>query len=121
MIVIVLAVVYRFGLEAFAWGAVAISLGDYLLSAYPNRNLIGYSWAMQARDLAPPLLLCGTAALLLLNMAWDASWSPLALMALKTVLFIALAGVGLFGFRNAFFQDAWGLFCNSPLERFKWA
>jgi O-antigen/teichoic acid export membrane protein len=121
VIVIVLAIVYRFGLEAFAWGAVAISLGDYLLSAHPNRKLIGYSWAMQARDLAPPLLLCGTAALFLLNMPWDASWPPLALMALKAILFIVLAGLGLFGFRKAFFHDAWGLVCNSPLGRLRWA
>lgn len=121
VIVIVLAVVYRFGLEAFAWGAVAISLGDYLLSAYPNRKLIGYSWAMQARDLAAPLLLCGITALVLLNVPWDSSWPPVALMAMKTLLFVALTGAGLFGFRKAFFNDAWGLVCNSPLGRLKWA
>jgi O-antigen/teichoic acid export membrane protein len=121
VIVIVLAVVYRFGLEAFAWGAVAISIGDYLLSAYPNRKLIGYSWEMQARDLAAPLLLCGMAAIMLLNVPWTSSWAPLALMALKTLLFVALTGAGLFGFRKAFFNDAWDLVCNSPLGRLKWA
>lgn len=120
-IVIVVLVVYRFGLVVFAWGTVAISFSDFLLSAYPSRKLIGYSRAMQVRDLAPSILLSGTATLFLLNMPWDSCWSPLVLMALKTVLFIALTGMGLFAFRKMFFQDAWELVRNLPLGRLKMA
>ncbi len=121
VIVIVLTVVYRFGLEAFAWGAVAISLGDYLMSAYPNRKLIGYLWAMQAWDLAAPVLLCGITSIVLLNVPWDRSWPPMALMAMKTILFVALTGAGLFGFRRVFFCDVWSIVCNSRFGRLKCA
>lgn len=119
LIAVVIAVVYSFGLEAFAWGAVAISIGDYFLSAYPNRNLIGYSWAMQVRDLAAPLLLCGTTALTVATVPWDETWPALVLMALKTLVFLALTGMGIFSFRKAYFFDAWYIVRNSSLGRLR--
>jgi O-antigen/teichoic acid export membrane protein len=123
-IVIVLAIVYRFGLEAFAWGAVAISFADYMLSAFPNTKLLGYSWRMQFVDLAPPILLSGIPALVLFTISWEPAWPALTLMALKTLSFLAMTAVGLAIFRRSFFHDAWTLvwrFFQATVTRLKWA
>ena len=108
-IVIVLTVVYRFGLEAFAWGAVAIAFIDYCLSAYPNTRLLDYSWRMQFADLVPAFLLGGLPAIAMFNISWDPSWSVQSLMAIKILTFLGIAGIGLFVFRKAYFRDEWDL------------
>lgn len=123
-IVIVLAVVYRFGLEAFAWGAVAIAFADYCLSAFPSTRLIGYSWRMQFTDLLPPILLGGVPAFVLFNFPWDTSWTALPLMAIKTLSFIVMSWAGLFIFRKIFFYDAWDMVFSmfqATMSRLKWA
>ena len=109
-IFVVLASVYHLGLEAFAWGAVIVSVFDYLLSSYPNRKLIGYSLKMQFFDLVPPLFLSVTVSVFLMNLPWVESYSPLALMSLKFLSFASLFLFGAFVFRRIFFRDAWELF-----------
>jgi teichuronic acid exporter len=108
-ILIVLAAVYRFGPEAFAWGAVATSLCDYSLSAWPARRLLGYSWRMQLADISPAALLCGVPALVLTITPLPYSWNAAALISVKgLVLGVAIAG-GVLLFRKSYFQDAWDL------------
>ena len=117
--VIVIAIVCQFGLTAFAWGAVAISIADYLLSSYPNRNLISYSWTMQAIDLIPPVVLCTFSALLVFSIPWGSSWHPLLTMAAKTICYMTAVGMGLFVFRKILFRDARGLVIKFSLGRAK--
>ena len=109
VIVIVLAAVYRFGIEAIAWGAVVIAFADYGLSAWPSTRLLGYSWRMQATDLLPAFLLNGGAAALLFRVPWDASWPVVPVMATKTLALFLICGLGLIVFRKACFADAWGV------------
>jgi O-antigen/teichoic acid export membrane protein len=109
VIVVVLAVVYRFGIEAFAWGAVAISVADYCLSAYPSVRFLGYSWRMQASDLVPACMLIGFSALVVLHIPWDPYWAAPALIVVKSLTLCGLAGVGLFAFRRSFLADAWSM------------
>lgn len=120
-IVVVLAFVYRFGLEAFAWGAVAIAVTDYMLSAYPNRKLLGYSWGMQFTDLAPPLVLSGITVLAMFSVPWDPAWPAMTLMAFKTLVFLTLAGSVFLVFRKVYFHDAWTLVHDLTIARLKWA
>ncbi len=108
-ILIVLAAVYRFGLEAFAWGAVATSVADYCLSAWPTTRLLGYSWRMQLADIAPAVLLCGGPALVLLHLSWPSAWVALAAMAAKGLLFGVVVGAGVCLFRGSWFNDAWNV------------
>lgn len=108
-IVLVLALIYRFGLRAFAWGAVATSVADYMLSAWPVRRLLGYSWRMQARDIVPPALLCAIPALPLASYEWQGPVGDLPLMVAKGVVFVAVVGAGLWVLRKTVFVDAWSI------------
>ena len=106
-ILIVLASVYRFGLVAFAWGAVATSLCDYCLSAWPTTRLLNYSWRMQLADTAPAVLLCGVPAILLTIVSLSYSWTAPALMSAKSLLLGAVIGGGILFLRGSYFRDAW--------------
>ena len=110
MILIILAVVYRYGIKGFAWGAVAISVTDYYLSASPSKRLIGYNWLKQIRDLIPSILLAGVSSAILFYTPWDASWSLIEIMLAKACLFLLISFIQLFIFRKLFFQEAWGIF-----------
>lgn len=109
VIVAVLAIVYRFGIAAFAWGAVAISFADYCLSAFPSVRLLGYSWRMQITDLSPALILNGTMAGALFWFPWDPQWPALFTMVTKALVLLLSVGTGLYVLRGAYFADAWGL------------
>ena len=108
-ILIVLAAVYRFGLEAFAWGAVAVSVCDYCLSAWPTTRLLGYSWRMQFADIAPAVLLCGIPALVLTHLSLPSPWHALALMSIKGLLLGSAIGGGVWLLRTSYFRDAWNV------------
>jgi O-antigen/teichoic acid export membrane protein len=109
VILVVLAAVYRFGLEAFAWGAVATSVADYCLSAWPTTRLLGYSWRMQLADIVPAALLSGIPALVLLHTSWPDTWAAPALMGAKALLFGIVIGGGIWLLRGSCFSDAWSL------------
>ncbi len=111
MTVIVLAVVYRYGLLGFAWGGVASALTDYVLSAFPSRKMLGYSWRMQLMDLVPAFLVGGLPALLLFNIRWSPSWSVLTVVSTKIIAFSIVTYFGLFVFRKTHFQDPWNSCC----------
>jgi teichuronic acid exporter len=111
MTVVVLAVVYRYGLLGFAWGGVASALIYYLLSAFPSRKMLGYSWRMQFMDLVPAFLIGGLPALLLFNIPWSPSWSVLTVMSTKIIAFFSVTYFGLFVFRKTLFQDPWNSCC----------
>lgn len=109
LIVIVLAAVYRFGIEGFAWGAVALAFADYGLSAYPSSRLIGYSWTMQLADLLPAFALNAAAAAILFGLPWHPAWHAVPTMGAKAAIFLLLVGGALVALRRAYFADTWGL------------
>jgi len=112
VIVIVLAVVYRFGIAGFAWGAVIISFADYCLSAFPSTRLLGYSWRMQIADLLPAFILNGAAAVVILEAPWDPSWPAVLTVATKATVFLMLVATFLYVFRSLYFADAWDIMHN---------
>lgn len=109
VIVIVVLSVYRFGIAALAWGAVLISLTDYVISATPNVRLIGYRWRMQLADIMPTLLLCGAAATCVSLIRWDTLASPFVVIILKIAVLGILIGGGIVGLRKLCFADVWSL------------
>jgi hypothetical protein len=109
VIAIVVFAVYRYGISALAWGAVAISAADYVLSAYPNVKLIGYGWRMQGRDILPAVLLCSISAGCVVLVNWSILSIPLYVVIAKAVLFTILLAGSVVVFRNVFFADTWEL------------
>jgi teichuronic acid exporter len=57
LIIIGIAVTYRWGITAMLWGQVATSALAYLLNSYYSRHFIGYSTIQQIRDTAPFLFI----------------------------------------------------------------
>ena len=53
VVFLILLVAFRFGLMGFAWGMVAISVTDYLLSVWPVRGRLKYSWIRQGTSCQP--------------------------------------------------------------------
>ena len=106
-IVVVIACVYRFGIIALAWGAVIISITDYLLSAWPNVKSVGYTWGMQARDVLSPLLLCLICVVATESIHWTFLRFPVVILLMKIMLWSFLMSLGTFLFRRILFTEIW--------------
>lgn len=105
--IIVVALVYRYGVTALAWGAVGLTVIAYFLNAWYNVKLLGYNWRLQAIDILPTFSLCGVAG-------WIAWWigtlfsgMPFIMLFVQVTTFITLLGIGVFLLRRVFFDDAW--------------
>lgn len=75
----------RFSVLAIAWAEVVFALFSMLVSAIPNRKLIGYHLMEQLRDVAPSWLLSG-GMLLLVRMTSGASMATLPKLVLMIVV-----------------------------------
>ena len=111
-IIIVVFAVYRCGINALAWGAVFISVTDYIISAAPNVRLIGYRWKMHVQDVLPILLLCGFSAACVMNVNWTIIVSPFYIILAKTLLLGIMLTGGVVVFRRIFFAEVWGILCS---------
>lgn len=109
VIVIVIACVYRFGVLALTWGAVGISISDYILSAWPNVSSVGYTWRMQAWDILSPLIMCLACALIVSLFNWTFLSFPLAILIGKALFLAVLIGLGTALCRRTLFSDVWSL------------
>jgi len=106
-VIAALAVACRFGIEAFAWAAVAVSVSDYVVSAWPSARYLGYSWRRQAADILPPVLLSAAAGAAAWLPAWPHLDSALAIMALRSLVMALVLTLGILAFRKSLFRDVW--------------
>jgi O-antigen/teichoic acid export membrane protein len=77
LIVIAIAITWRWGIEALIWGQVVVSLLSYGLNSYYNGVLIGYPIWEQARDLAPyvvPTVAMGLGVYLIGHIPMPSEW-----------------------------------------------
>ncbi|MEI8353593.1 MAG: lipopolysaccharide biosynthesis protein [Lentisphaerota bacterium] len=88
LVVAVILVTFKFGVMAMVIGQTACSLVSVAINAWPNRRLIDYQLALQARDILPALLLAvGMGGVVFaLNLVIPSSY---ALLAAQCVLGVA--------------------------------
>ena len=94
----VLLVTMRYGVLAMALGELGCSIASQLINAWPNRELLDYSYLRQIRDMLPAILLsAGMAALVGLVLL-------LKLGDLPTLLIQVPLGMGLYVLGSAVFR-----------------
>lgn len=77
MILINIAIMWRWGIEAMIWGQVVVSILSYGLNSYYNGVLIDYPIWEQVRDLAPyvvPTVVMGLGVYLVGHIPWSSDW-----------------------------------------------
>jgi teichuronic acid exporter len=77
LIVINIAIMWRWGIEALIWGQVVVSILSYGFNSYYNGVLIGYPIWEQVRDLAPyvvPTVVMGVGVYLVGHIPWSSEW-----------------------------------------------
>ena len=57
IVIVAIAITYRWGIAALIYGQIGTSFLAYYMNAYYTRKLIGYSLIEQVRDLLPALIL----------------------------------------------------------------
>ncbi len=117
-ILLMLACVYRFGLEALAWGAVSVSLFDYMASSWPNRKALDYTFRTHLEDLLPTLLACAIPMVCVMLMTWPVTYPLLLTMTLKASVICGFVGLMFVIFRKTYFKDVWSTADSLCFSRF---
>lgn len=118
-IIAMLAVVYRFGLNALAWGMVSVSIFDYAASSWPNREALGYSLMDHADDILPILFLCALPTAAIAWLDWGSEMHLILAIALKTLFLSIFIFCGIFLFRKKWFFEVWQVIDSTVLSRFR--
>ncbi len=110
LIVIVLAVTWRWGIGAIIVGQIVLSIVAYYLNSYYSGRIVGYGLRAQVRDLLPYL----GAAVVMGAGAFAVTWLPVAhpgvLLLMQVLAGALIYGLLCLGFRLPVFMDAWHLF-----------
>lgn len=100
LIVLSIAVTYRWGIMAIAWGEVIAALIRFPVRTYFSGRYLQYGLSRQLKDIAPPILLAMTAGLTMLLVHCIFPWDSFVLNYLLAVLCGILAWIaGAFLFR----------------------
>jgi teichuronic acid exporter len=89
LIVISIAILWRWGIEALIWGQVVVSILSYAFNSYYNGVLIGYPIWEQVRDLVPymmPTAVMGLGVYLMGHVPWPSDWLLLLIQMLTGVV-----------------------------------
>jgi hypothetical protein len=107
LIVIVLVLTCRWGIEAIIAGQLVVSVVAYYLNSYYNGMILGYGMGAQIRDLLPYLVAACIMGAGALAFTWLPFAEPVVLLFTQVVVG-SLAYVLLCrGFRLPVFMDAW--------------
>lgn len=104
---IVVALMYRFGIEALAWGAVLLAIQAYFINAWYNVKLLKYRWRDQAFDIFPVLVLCALSGIVAWRVGGMVAGHAIVTLMIQSGTFAVILGAGVWLFRNLFFMDAW--------------
>lgn len=103
----VVALFYRYGVEALAWSVVLVTGLSYFINVWYNVKLLDYRWRQQAFDLLPTFTLCAFSG-------WVAWWlgtcttaGVFAVLFVQIASFIAIVLTVICLFRKLFFVDIW--------------
>jgi teichuronic acid exporter len=109
LIIVVVALTYRYGVEGMLWGDVANSLVSYYINAYYSNRLLAYLWKEQLRDLMPYIAV----SVLMGTSVWLIGCLPLGgnfvCLAAQIAMGIAIYGACSWGFRFGAFTEAQGM------------
>ena len=106
-IVVMLLVLFQFGLVALAWGMVSVSVFDYLASSWPSRNVIDYRLRQHLEDLLPTLAVCTVSTSCALLLPWPSAWHLLLIIAGKAAIICGSTVSAAFLLRRSYFPDIW--------------
>ncbi len=118
-IILALACVYRFGMNAFAWGMVSVSIFDYFASSWPTRKALGYTVITHAEDVLPTLL-AGVIPVGLLSLVhWSGGLAPIVVICLKALFIGLFIMIAIVAFRKTWFKDVWEVLDTGLLARLR--
>jgi teichuronic acid exporter len=110
LVVIFIAITWRWGIEAIIWGQIVLSLVAYYLNGYYVGTIVGFGFGAQIRDLLPYLgaaCMMGVAVFALNGMPFA---HPGVLLVVQVIAAGLVYGLLCRGFRLPVFMDAWNMF-----------
>jgi len=110
LIVVVLAVTYRWGIEAIIAGQIVVSVGAYYLNTHYNGTIVGYGFGAQVRDLLPYLVAAGMMGVGVYALTWLPVAQPGVVLLIQVVAGGLFYGLLCLGFRLPVFMDGWHVF-----------
>lgn len=105
---ILIGLVYRYGVTALALTMLAMAVIAYFVNAWYNVKILGYRWRMQAFDILPSFFLCGIAGYIAWCLGTIAQDAPVIVLGVQVCSFLMLCGFGVFVLRRVYFRDVWG-------------
>lgn len=81
----------RFGLNAVLWAMVISNINIYLVNGYLVQRYIGYQLTQQVRDIAPNLLCAGVSILAVWGLKYFAGWHWIGVATVFGILYLALS------------------------------
>lgn len=116
--IIGLLLAYRHGVKALACSIVILTFIAYFINVWYNVKLLHYRWRLQMLDILPTVALCVVAALAAWQIGLLFPAMPYITVIVQSGIFSLLLFIGIYLFRNAFFNDVWELL-NWSLSRLK--
>ncbi len=107
--VVLLAITWRWGIEAILWGQIATSLVGFLVNTYYTAKLIDYSIWEQIRDLIPYAAVVAVMSIGIYPIGYVITGHMLILLTVQTAAGVALVLGMCWVFRPAGFEEVWQL------------
>lgn len=110
LIVIVLAITWRWGIEAIIGGQIVVSIVAYYLNSYYNGTIVGYGFRAQVHDLLAYLVAAGMMGLVVFALTWLPFAHPAVLLLTQVITGSMVYVLLCRGFQLPVFMDAWLFF-----------
>lgn len=110
LIVAVLAVTWRWGIQAIIGGQIVVSLAAYYLNSYYSGTIVGYGFSAQIRDLLPYLGAASVMGVAILMLNRVPFVHPAVLLVTQVIAGILIYGLLCRCLRLPVFMDGWHVF-----------
>jgi O-antigen/teichoic acid export membrane protein len=110
LLVALLAITWRWGIEAIIIGRIVFSLVAYFLNTYYTGTILGYGIRAQARDLLPYLGAAAAMGASVFALTWLPIAQPIVLLLIQVIAGSLIYGLLCLGLRLPVFMDGWHSF-----------